>query len=69
MSKYQVTRCICHQRTFETLKEMAERENIESVEQLQERRLCGRGCGLCVPYVRLMLKTGETAFDPGAARE
>jgi bacterioferritin-associated ferredoxin len=69
MSGYQVNRCICHQRTFETLKEMAEEQELESVEELQQQRLCGCGCGLCVPYLRLMFKTGKTAFDPGAARE
>ncbi|MGM0588541.1 MAG: hypothetical protein ACQETE_09020 [Bacteroidota bacterium] len=69
MSGYKVTRCICHQRSFETLKEMAEEQDIQSVEEFQQQRLCGCGCGLCVPYIRLMLQTGVIEFDPGAARE
>jgi bacterioferritin-associated ferredoxin len=69
MGNYKVKRCICHQRTFESLKNLAEREEIETVEELQRRRLCGRGCGMCVPYVRLMLETGKTAFDPKAIRD
>jgi len=36
---------------------------------LRDRFGCGRGCALCVPYIRAMLATGRTSFavdDPAA---
>lgn len=66
MSKYTVTKCICHDRSFEDIKVHAEENKITSVEQLQQERYCSCSCGLCIPYVELMLETGETEFTPGA---
>jgi NAD(P)H-nitrite reductase large subunit len=31
-------------------------------EKLMERTQCGQGCGLCEPYIKIMLRTGETAI-------
>lgn len=56
-----VTRCICHDRSFEELRSLAAAENL-ALEQLKERTGCCTGCGMCEPYVRLMLATGRTAF-------
>jgi bacterioferritin-associated ferredoxin len=54
-----VRRCICYNLRFEELKQLAQREGL-SYEQLSERTGCGTGCGMCEPYVRLVLKTGRT---------
>lgn len=65
-SKYKVKKCICHERTFEEIKTYAETNGYSKVEQLQNDEYCSCQCGLCAPYVELMLKTGETVFEPGA---
>lgn len=61
----QVTKCICHKNSFAMLKEYAEKHDINSVEILQENNMCSRGCRMCKPYVEVMLKTGQTEFQPG----
>jgi len=61
-----VTRCICHNKSFEEIKIFAEQNKLETVEELQALKYCSNGCQMCAPYVELMLKTGETEFEPGA---
>jgi len=51
-----VNRCECMNRTFEQLKRYASLE-----EAMRETRV-GTECGGCVPYLKLMFATGETAF-------
>ncbi len=58
-----VTRCVCFERTFRELREIALRTGSNSLEELQEHVAFGKKCGLCRPYVRLMLLTGKTAFE------
>ena len=57
-----IDRCMCFGTTFAELAEVAERTGARSVEALQAHALFGRKCGLCHPYVRRMLRTGETVF-------
>lgn len=66
-----VTRCVCFNKTFRELKKIAKKEGARSVEELQQYVLFGKNCQRCHPYVRLMLKTGETVFPvlPDSARE
>ncbi|MFN1836127.1 bacterioferritin-associated ferredoxin [Balneola sp. MJW-20] len=66
MSRFRVDKCICHKRSFEVIREYAEKEGIKSVSELQKQNICSTGCGLCIPYIELMLETGETSFEPGA---
>jgi len=54
-----VTRCICFDVSFETLRDAARVDDL-SFDDLQARYHCGQGCGLCVPYIRTMLRTGRT---------
>lgn len=49
--------------TFRQLKEQAERTGCTRLEDLQSVAPFGTGCGLCKPYVREMLRSGETEFD------
>ena len=58
-----VNRCVCKELYFTELKKIADENNL-NFEQLQERTECSTECGLCEPYVRLMLKTGDTNIKP-----
>lgn len=66
MSVKNVKSCICHGRSFKEIKEYAEDHNINTVKELQRDKYCSCGCGLCSPYVEMVLETGETEFTPGA---
>lgn len=66
MSQFSVSKCICHSIDFTEVKSYSEENNITSVKELQEKKYCSCGCGLCAPYIELMLETGETSFEPGA---
>jgi hypothetical protein len=57
-----VDRCVCTRKTFVELKEIAERTNSKSVEDLRRHVAFGTGCQLCLPYVDGVLRTGETSF-------
>lgn len=55
-----VDRCVCKDLTFTALKESAHAGGGLSYEELAAATGCGEGCGLCIPYIRLMLRTGVT---------
>lgn len=57
-----IDRCYCYQMTFADLKAVADETRADSVEALQEHAVFGHNCQLCHPYVRRMLRTGETSF-------
>ncbi len=57
-----VDRCVCFEVSFRTLKTYADRTGCD-LDGLTARYRCGRGCALCVPYIRKMLETGKTSFD------
>lgn len=56
-----VDRCVCHSVPFTELKELAD-AGMNSIDQLADDTGCCTGCGMCEPYVRLMLRTGQTSF-------
>lgn len=58
-----VTHCVCHNQPFEQLLDLARRENL-SFEQLRDATGCASGCGMCEPYIRVMLRSGQTHFRP-----
>lgn len=58
----EIDRCQCFQVTFAELKEIAAEQRARSVAELQEFVDFGVRCRLCHPYVRRMLRTGETVF-------
>lgn len=66
MSRFSVTKCICHSRDFAEIKDYAKEKGFTRIEELQSEKYCSCGCGLCIPYLELMFKTGETEFEPGA---
>ena len=66
-----VDRCVCCERTFTELLEVARSCGAETVEDLQRSVEFGTGCGTCVPYVRIVLATGRTTLpllDPAPQR-
>ena len=56
-----VSRCVCHRLPFEDLKARAAARSL-TFDALKKETRCASGCGMCEPYVRLMLVTGETSF-------
>tara|TARA_R110002096_G_scaffold39845_3_gene108664 strand:- start:4132 stop:4347 length:216 start_codon:yes stop_codon:yes gene_type:complete len=66
MSRFLVTRCICHDKSFEEIKGFAQENDITDVRELQALNYCSNSCRLCAPYVEMVLETGETEFTPGA---
>ena len=58
-----IDRCFCFQAPFADLRGVAEATGAQSVAELQAHVTFGRKCRLCHPYVRRMLRTGETVFD------
>lgn len=57
-----IDRCLCFGQTFAALADVATETGATTVEELQAHALFGRKCQLCHPYVRRMLRTGQTAF-------
>lgn len=57
-----IDRCICRNQSFAELLPLA-RSGSWSLAELIRNTGCGGQCGLCRPYLRRMLGTGETAFD------
>jgi bacterioferritin-associated ferredoxin len=56
-----VSRCICRDLAFSELLPRA-RAAGWSLQDLMSETGAGAQCGLCRPYLRRMLRTGETAF-------
>jgi bacterioferritin-associated ferredoxin len=54
---------VCFDVTFAQLK-VHEQQHHGGIEELRHRFGCGRGCAMCVPYIKLMLETGRTSFSP-----
>lgn len=53
-----VDRCICRNVTFKHLIELSKHLGCD-VEKLQEATSAGYGCGMCVPYIHVAVKTGK----------
>lgn len=58
-----IYRCVCFEVTFYELKLLAESSGATSIVELQDQVAFGHNCKMCHPYVRRMLKTGETSFS------
>jgi bacterioferritin-associated ferredoxin len=61
MPGVEITRCLCRNLTFAQLLPLAQ-ANAWDLPALVRETGCGAGCGLCRPYLRRMLETGETVF-------
>lgn len=56
-----IARCICQAIPFEQLLAQAQAAGWQLSDLIRETG-CGARCGLCRPYLRRMLRTGETEF-------
>ena len=70
MSRICVDRCVCFDRPFPELYGIAQKlqaasstSTMPTLEELQEETEFGLACRICNPYVRRMLRTGQTTFD------
>ena len=61
MSPVLVAMCVCRRMPFATLLPLA-RAEAWGLDELTTATGCGADCGLCRPYLRRMLATGETEF-------
>ena len=61
MSPVLVAMCVCRRVSFATLLPLARAEGW-GLDELTTATGCGADCGLCRPYLRRMLATGETEF-------
>ena len=61
MSRVLVTMCVCRRMPFERLLPLA-RAGGWGLDEIASATGCGAGCGLCRPYLRRMLATGQTEF-------
>ena len=64
-----VRACLCYPHTFEAIKALAALRQWSTVREITDVLGCGSGCGLCRPYLTLLLQTGETAFAVLPAQE
>lgn len=56
-----VDRCVCRKIAFAELLELSHHLGSD-FDALARETQCGNGCGMCVPYIRLMLRTGRTSL-------
>lgn len=56
-----ITHCLCRRTSFAELLPLA-RAGQWNLETLTAETGCGGQCGLCRPYLRRMLETGQTIF-------
>jgi hypothetical protein len=57
-----IDRCVCFDKKFVVLQQIATARNVRTLVDLQEEAGFGLACRMCHPYVRRMLRTGETVF-------
>ncbi|MFM9956989.1 MAG: (2Fe-2S)-binding protein [Phycisphaerales bacterium] len=57
-----VDRCVCTNQSFAVLKHIRDRHDLD-FDGLCQKTECCRGCTMCAPYVREMIRTGRTSFS------
>jgi len=57
-----IDRCVCGDVSFAELLDVVQRTGARTIAALQRHASVGKGCGLCLPYVRRMLQTGQVVF-------
>ena len=60
-AQLRIDRCVCQRTLFADLLPLARAGNW-SLETLMQETGCGDQCGLCLPYLRQMLRDGTTVF-------
>ena len=57
-----IDRCICHKVPFDRVKAWCEEHPGATFADVKREFKCGTGCGLCAPYVRRTMRTGQVVF-------
>jgi len=57
-----VNQCICYKTTFQELKNLM--DSGLSLKEVIDKTNAGRGCGMCIPYIKLTVKNGNTSHQP-----
>ena len=57
-----IDRCVCYGLLFETILERATEEEW-TIEDIKTILGCGDACGMCVPYMKEMLRSGKIVFN------
>lgn len=60
-----VKMCVCHRKKFSEIFDLAQEKRLSTLNELIRDGIAGGGCGMCHPYIKKMLITGETSFVPG----
>ena len=61
MPSLNITTCVCRRMPFEQLLPLARAQGWDLSALIRETG-CGDQCGLCRPYLRRMLESGEVVF-------
>ena len=59
-----VDRCVCFDVSFAEIRNWAGDRECTTLSCVRDEFGCTDGCGLCRPFIRRVLETGEVAFDP-----
>jgi bacterioferritin-associated ferredoxin len=60
-----ITHCICYDLSFKEIKSILDTNNINTLEELQDKHdICDKCC-MCNEYIERMIHTGETKFEVG----
>ncbi len=59
-----VTKCVCSDKLFSEMKAVSEKYGLKTLNELKEYIQFAENCKFCIPYIEMMLKTGETEFEP-----
>jgi len=62
-TEVRIDRCYCFDRTFAEIADVLREKNPDTFDALREAADFGWRCELCHPYVRRMMRTGETVFS------
>ncbi len=55
-----VDRCICHEVQFREILAWAAQRDDTTLMDIEDRWGCGGSCGMCRPYLKQVLETGQT---------
>jgi NAD(P)H-nitrite reductase large subunit len=60
-----VKMCVCHRKKFDAVLQLAREQECETLDDIIAADIAGKGCGMCHPYIKKALRTGEIRFIPG----
>jgi len=61
--RVRITHCVCYDKSFAELVARASECGVTEVAELQRHAQFGLNCGICLPYIRRALRSGQIEFD------